>query len=78
MFQVTYGFGRFSPFHALLVTEEFADGLKIGTQLRPDLFPLNIDNLQVLYRDVSEARGTGRRTARNPKNWTNNVFFPKS
>ncbi|MCB9605122.1 MAG: hydantoinase B/oxoprolinase family protein [Polyangiaceae bacterium] len=38
----------------LVITRGFADALKIGTQARPDIFALNIQRPDVLYREVCE------------------------
>ncbi len=40
----------------LVVTEGFADGLRIGYQQRPDLFALDIELPEMLYTRVIEAR----------------------
>jgi 5-oxoprolinase (ATP-hydrolysing) len=41
----------------LLITEGFADLLRIGTQARPQLFELNIRRPDLLYRSVAEVPG---------------------
>ncbi len=41
----------------LLITEGFADLLRIGTQARPDLFALNIRRPDLLHEAVAEVRG---------------------
>ncbi|MCA9629243.1 MAG: hydantoinase B/oxoprolinase family protein, partial [Myxococcales bacterium] len=38
----------------LIITRGFADALRIGTQARPDIFALNIERPDVLYREVYE------------------------